>query len=197
MRKLSKIFAVVAVIMCIFVMSVSASAAYFSGTLSEDYSVPSSSKTLTSDQASKALCIVLDITNEELEASGLQVWASMAKSNVVEVWEDGNLVEVIYRDDNGNIIGLVSGPMILGNNEVDDDSGSSGGGSSGGGPSSGGSSGGGRLSNIIDDASDLLTVIGNVATFIVGNDLCLLTLGFVFVARAVVLVRKTIRVTPR
>lgn len=184
MRKLlSKVVAVVAVIMCVFVMSVSASAGYFTdyitGSWFDQYTVTTTSS-ITLDEAKYAMCTYLGITNAKLEASGLQFWASTDNPYAVEVWEDGNLAEVIYKDDNGYICGLASGFMVL-SDDV----------------SSGHGGGDGRVRGIIDNASDLLTVIGDVAAFVVSNDLCLLTLGFIFVTRAVVLVRKTIRVTPR
>lgn len=178
MRKLlSKIVAVVAVVMCICVLSVSASAGFFTdyitGSWTDQYTVTSTNP-ITLSEAKYGLCTYLGITNSQLEASGLQTWASNSHPYSVEVWEDGNLVEVIYKDDNGNICGLASGFSVAGR-----------------------SGGGGRVRGIIDNASDLLTVIGDVASFVVGNDLCLLFLGFVFLSRAVVLVRKTIRVAPK
>lgn len=181
MRKLlSKIVAVVAVVMCICVLSVSASAGFFTdyitGSWTDQYTVTSTNP-ITLSEAKYGLCTYLGITNSKLEASGLQTWASNSHPYSVEVWEDGNLAEVIYKDDNGYICGLASGFMVL--------------------PLSDDTDGGGRVRGIIDNASDLLTVIGDVASFVVGNDLCLLFLGFVFLSRAVVLVRKTIRVAPK
>lgn len=45
--------------------------------------------------------------------------------------------------------------------------------------------------------SSIITLLGDVATFIVGNELCLLFLGFMFVSRGVGILRKCLRVTPR
>lgn len=164
-------------------MSVSASAGYFTdyftGNWTDKYTL-TMTNAITLAEAKNALCTSLGITSAELEDSGLDIYYSLDNSYAVEVWEDDNLAEVIYKDDNGYICGLASGFMVL-SDDV----------------SSGHGGGDGRVRGIIDNASDLLTVIGDVAAFVVSNDLCLLTLGFIFVTRAVVLVRKTIRVTPR
>lgn len=47
------------------------------------------------------------------------------------------------------------------------------------------------------DASAFLSVVGEIATFIVNNELCLISLTFVFIVRGIRLLRKCLRVTPR
>lgn len=49
----------------------------------------------------------------------------------------------------------------------------------------------------IEQTSGVLTLMSNVADFVVNNELCLLFLGFMFVSRAVGVLRKCLRVTPR
>lgn len=48
----------------------------------------------------------------------------------------------------------------------------------------------------ISQTGSILNLVGSVTDFVVGNDLCLISLGFVFVGRAAVVLRKCLRVTP-
>lgn len=63
--------------------------------------------------------------------------------------------------------------------------------------SSSGSSSGSIAEKGFSDASSFLSVVGEIATFIVNNELCLISLSFVFIFRGIRLLRKTLRVTPR
>lgn len=49
----------------------------------------------------------------------------------------------------------------------------------------------------LQQTTSVLTLLGNVADFVVNNELCLLFLGFMFVSRGVGVLRKCLRVTPR
>lgn len=45
--------------------------------------------------------------------------------------------------------------------------------------------------------SSIITLLGDLTTFIVGNELCLLFLGFLFISRGVGILKRCLRVTPR
>lgn len=49
----------------------------------------------------------------------------------------------------------------------------------------------------LQQTTSVLTLLGDVADFVVNNELCLLFLGFMFVSRGVGVLRKCLRVTPR
>lgn len=49
----------------------------------------------------------------------------------------------------------------------------------------------------LQQTTSVLTLLGNVADFVVTNELCLLFLGFMFVSRSVGVLKKCLRVTPR
>lgn len=45
--------------------------------------------------------------------------------------------------------------------------------------------------------SSIISLLGDLTTFIVGNELCLLFLGFFFISRGVGILKRCLRVTPR
>ena len=47
------------------------------------------------------------------------------------------------------------------------------------------------------NSASVLKLVGDVAEFIIGNELCLLFLGFFFVSRGVGILKKCFRATPR
>ena len=55
----------------------------------------------------------------------------------------------------------------------------------------------GILDKGFNDAGSILAVCGDIAAFVVTNELCLISLSFILVARGIVLLRKMVRVTPR
>ena len=55
----------------------------------------------------------------------------------------------------------------------------------------------GVLTNATNQAGNILTFLGNLTTFVIGNELCMCFLGFMFISRGVGVLKKCLRVTPR
>lgn len=178
-----KVLAVLCAFVCLVgcVLPVSASAGYFTDNISEQYTVTTTSS-ITLSEAKYGLCTYLGITNEQLEASGLQIWASTSNQYAVEVWEDGNLTEVIYKDDNGNICGLASGFSVL----SDDSHG-------GGGGLARGDDLDGVISTVATGVGGVFDMSGSAFDFLTSNDLCMFMLSITFAGIAVAFVGRSFK----
>lgn len=49
----------------------------------------------------------------------------------------------------------------------------------------------------LQQTSSVIDLLGQVSTFVISNELCLLFLGFFFVSRGTGLLKRMIRITPR
>lgn len=55
----------------------------------------------------------------------------------------------------------------------------------------------GVLSSATSQASNILTFLGDLTAFVIGNELCMCFLGFMFISRGVGVLKRCLRVTPR
>ncbi len=183
-----KVLAVLCAVVCLVgcVLPVSASAGfisdYITGDWTDQYTV-TTTNTITLDEAKYGLCTYLGITNAKLEASGLQVWASTSNQYAVEVWEDGNLAEVIYKDDNGYICGLTTGFMVLSDDVP----------SGGGGGLACGDDLDGVITTVSTGVGGVFDMSVSAFDFITSNDLCMLMLSISFAGIAVAFVGRSFK----
>lgn len=171
-----KVLAVLCAFVCLVgcVLPVSASAGFFTdyitGSWTDQYTV-TTTNTITLSEAKYGLCTYLGITNEQLEASGLQICASTSNQYAVEVWEDDNLTEVIYKDDNGNICGLASGFTVLLDTATFD----------------------GVISTVATGVGGVFDMSGSAFDFLTSNDLCMFMLSISFAGIAVAFVGRSFK----
>ena len=108
-------------------------------------------------------------------------WSESNRVVTATLKADGTSTVSFWYDE----LGMIQYNGFFGSSEEESDS------------SSGGSSGSNILDRGFDQASGFLQVCSDVTNFIVSNELCLITIGFVFVSRSVGCLRRCLRVTPR